>query len=59
MALPHGGVGWSAVCDRGISDHTHLLLIHLDFRKAFYKATHEISFKIALIPNSEQKIKMS
>ena len=25
MALPRGAVGWSAVCDCGIPDHTHLL----------------------------------
>ena len=24
--LPHGTVGWSAVCDCAISDHTHLIL---------------------------------
>ena len=26
MALPHGAMGWSAVCDCVFSDHTHLLL---------------------------------
>ena len=25
VALPHDAVAWSAVCDCGISDHTHLL----------------------------------
>ena len=25
VALPHSVVGWSAVCDCGIPDHTHLL----------------------------------
>ena len=25
VALPHGAVGWSAVCDCSIPDHTHLL----------------------------------
>ena len=25
VAFPHGAVVWSAVCDCGISDHTHLL----------------------------------
>ena len=25
MALPHGAVNWSSVCDCGISDHTLLL----------------------------------
>ena len=24
VALPHGAVGWSAVCDCAIPDHTHL-----------------------------------
>ena len=26
VALPHSAVGWSAVCDCGISDHSHLIL---------------------------------
>ena len=25
VAIPHGVVGWSAVCDSDIPDHTHLL----------------------------------
>ena len=25
VALPHGAVGWSAVCDLVFPDHTHLL----------------------------------
>ena len=25
MALPHGAVGWAAMCDCGIPDQTHLL----------------------------------
>ena len=25
MALPHDTMSWSAVCDCGIPDHTHLL----------------------------------
>ena len=29
MALPHGAVGWSAVCDCGIHDHTHLLFYNI------------------------------
>ena len=31
MALPHGAVGWSAVCDCGIPDHTHLLFYIIVF----------------------------
>ena len=27
MALPRGAIGLSAVCDCGISDHTHLLFL--------------------------------
>ena len=29
MALPHDATGLSAVCDCGISDHTHLLFLYL------------------------------
>ena len=28
MALPRGAMGLSAVCDCGISDHTHLLFLN-------------------------------
>ena len=28
VVLPHGAMGWSAVCDCGIPDHTHLLSYH-------------------------------
>ena len=27
VALPHGAVGWSALCDVVFSDHTHLLFV--------------------------------
>ena len=27
MTFPHGAVGWSALCDCSISDHTHLLFL--------------------------------
>ena len=30
VALPHGAVGWSAVCDCGIPDHTHSLFLFED-----------------------------
>ena len=33
MDLPHGAVGWSAVCDCGVPDHTHLLFCHFIIRK--------------------------
>ena len=29
MVLPHGTMGWSAVCDCGIPDHTHLDFVTL------------------------------
>ena len=28
VAIPHGAVGWSAVCDCGIFYHTHLLFFN-------------------------------
>ena len=31
VALPRGAVGWSAVCDCGIPDHTHLHCDRIEF----------------------------
>ena len=33
MALPHGAVSWSIVCDCGTPDHTHDVLIHIPLSK--------------------------
>ena len=41
VALPHGAVGWSAVCDCGIFDHTHLLF---SYSFTFFILIH--SFKV-------------
>ena len=30
MARPHDATGLSAVCECGIADHTHLLLLHFE-----------------------------
>ena len=43
MALPNGAVGWSAVCDRSIPDHTHLLfnkVIQLSGKRRFSSANY-------------------
>ena len=37
VALPHSAVSWSAVCDCGISDHTHLLFSYSSILLRFSK----------------------
>ena len=36
VTLPRGVVGWSAVCDCGFPDHTHLLLEILECKSQCY-----------------------
>ena len=50
-ALPHGATGLSAVCDCGISDHTHLLFLSISndivSTKIYDKVTNLI-FKLSI-----------
>ena len=36
VALPHGAVGWSAVCDCGISDHNNLVFDNVCYKAFIY-----------------------